>query len=182
MFGGRTPGEGAEPPLRSEARALAGNDRAGRPQTAEPSARSPNSEEFVEQYAMVRLTKRSLRMAASTARAGADAAVTIAARTQGLLTPSLDGSGVQAREARRMVEEKVAAACEGAFAAQVAWGTFLVSAAFGGVRTPEDAALGLADIAEAALAPAQRTVSANARRLTAAEAGVMIFFADSRAP
>jgi hypothetical protein len=107
-------------------------------------------------------------MAASSARAGADAAVTIAARTQGLLTPSLEGSGARAGEARRMVEEKFAAACEGAFAAQVALGSFLVSAAFGGVRTAEDAALGLADVAEAALAPAHRTVRANARRLTGA--------------
>ncbi len=115
---------------------------------------------------MARLTKRSLRMAASTARAGADAAVTIAARTQNLLIPGLDSSGAQAREARRMIEEKVAALYEGVFAAQVAWGTFLVSAAFGGVRTAEDVTLGLADIAEAALAPAHRTVRANARRLT----------------
>jgi hypothetical protein len=113
---------------------------------------------------MGRLSKRSLRMAVSSARAGADAAVTIAARTQSLMMPSLDGSG--AHEARRMVEEKVAAACEGVFAAQVAWGTFLVSAAFGGVRTVEDVTLGLAGVAEAAVAPAHRTVRANARRLT----------------
>lgn len=113
---------------------------------------------------MIRVTRRSLRMAASTARAGADAAVTIAARTQGWMIPSLDGSGLG--EAHRMVEEKVAAVCEGAFAAQVAWGTFWISAAFGAVRTVEDVTLGLADVAEAAVAPAHRTVRANARRLT----------------
>jgi hypothetical protein len=105
-------------------------------------------------------------MAASSARAGADAAVTIAARTQDLLNPSLAGGARQAREGRRMVEEKLAAACEGAFAAQMAWGTFLMKAAFGGVRTVEDVTLGLAGVAEAALAPAHRTVKANARRLT----------------
>ena len=164
--GARPPGEVAEPPLCAETRAPKADDRAEPPQTAQPPAPAPASEAFVGEYSMARLTRRSLRMAVSTAHAGADAAVTIAARTQNLLIPSLEGPGAQAREARRMVEEKVAAACEGAFAAQVAWGTFLVSAAFGGVRTAEDAALGLADIAEAALAPAHRTVRANARRLT----------------
>jgi len=105
-------------------------------------------------------------MAAKSGRAGADAAATIAARVQNMMNPSLAGQGAQAREMRRMVEEKVAAFCEGAFAAQLAWGSFLVSAAFGGVRTAEDVTLGFADVAEAALAPAHRTVRANARRLT----------------
>jgi hypothetical protein len=121
---------------------------------------------LIEEMSMVRLAKRSLRMAASTARSGVDAAVTIGARAQGLMTPRLDNSGAQAREARRMVEEKVAAAYEGAFRAQMAWGAFFVKAAFGGVRSLEDVTLGLADVAEAALAPARRTVRANARRLT----------------
>ncbi len=159
-------GEGAAPPPKAEVHALPERNRSERPQIAKSSGPSPRGEEFIEDGAMARLTRRSLRMAASMARAGADAAVTIAARTQNLLTPSLEGFGAQAHEARRMVDEKVAAACEGAFAAHVAWTTFLVCAAFGGVRTAEDAALGLADIAEAAFAPAQRTVRANARRLT----------------
>ena len=115
---------------------------------------------------MIRLRKRSLRMAVATMRAGADAAVTIAVRTHQLTTPDLKGTSAQAREARRMVEEKVVAACEGAFAAQMAWGAFLMKAAFGGVRTVEDAALGLAGVAEAAVAPGRRAVRANARRLT----------------
>ncbi|MGD0642092.1 MAG: hypothetical protein ABSC22_15195 [Roseiarcus sp.] len=105
-------------------------------------------------------------MAKAAARAGADAAVTIAARTHGLLIPGFDSSGDKAREAQRMVHEKLAATIEGFVAAQIAWGSFLVSAAFGGVRTAEDAAHGLADVAEAALAPAHRAVRANARRLT----------------
>lgn len=115
---------------------------------------------------MSRLSKRSMRMAMSSARAGADAAVTIAARMQNLMNPTFEGAGAQAREAHRMVEEKVAAACEGVFAAQMAWGTFLVTMAFGGVRTVEDVTLGFAEVAEAAIAPAHRTVRANARRLT----------------
>ncbi len=158
--------ERVEPLLQIEERARIRDGSVARREIVAPSASSPASDEFVEENSMVRLSKRSLRMAVSTAHAGADAAVTIAARTQNLLIPSLDGSGAQAREARRMVEEKVAAVCEGMVAAQVAWGTFLVSVAFGGVRTVEDAALGLADIAEAAVAPAHRTVRANARRLT----------------
>jgi hypothetical protein len=48
----------------------------------------------------------------------------------------------------------------------MAWGAFMMKAAFGGVRTVEDAALGLAGVAEAAVAPGRRTVRANARRLT----------------
>jgi hypothetical protein len=164
----RAPSEEAKPLLRMEQAAPIVNDYAGPREIVAPPEKPAIFEEFIEEYSMVRLSRRSLRMAVSTARAGADAAVTIAARTQGLLTPSLDGFGAQAHEAHRMVEEKVVAACEGLFAAQVAWGTFLVSAAFGGVRTAEDVTLGFADVAEAAVAPAHRTVRANARRLTGA--------------
>ena len=115
-----------------------------------------------------RLTKRSLAMAKANARAGADAALTIAARTQSLLAPG--GVGEKASEARLMVQEKLDAAVEGALAAQAAWGAFLVKAAFGGVRTPQDVSAGLAGIADAAAAPARRKVRANARRLTGVKA------------
>ena len=115
-----------------------------------------------------RLARRSLAIAKANAQAGADAALTIAARTQTLLAP--DGrSNEKAREARLMVQEKVDAAIEGAFAAQAAWGAFVIKAAFGGVRTPHDVSAGFAAIAEAAAAPARRTVRANARRLTGAK-------------
>ena len=116
-----------------------------------------------------RLTRRSLAIAKANAQASADAAVTIAARTQNLLAPGgreLD----KAREARLMVQEKVDAAIEGAFAAQAAWGAFFIKAAFGGVRTAHDVSAGLTAIAEAAAAPARRKVRANARRLTGAKA------------
>ncbi|MBV9908473.1 MAG: hypothetical protein JOY52_13030 [Hyphomicrobiales bacterium] len=69
-----------------------------------------------------------------------------------------------------MVQEKVDAAIEGAFAAQAAWGAFVINTAFGAMRTPYDVSAGLAAIAEAASAPARRTVRANARRLTGAKA------------
>ena len=115
-----------------------------------------------------RLAKRSLAIAKANAQAGVDAALTIAARTHGMLAP-LGGPSEKAREAQLMVQEKVDAAIEGAFAAQAAWGAFVIKAAFGGVRTPHDVSAGFAAIAEAAAAPARRTVRANARRLTGAK-------------
>jgi hypothetical protein len=115
-----------------------------------------------------RLTKRSLAIAKANAQAGVDAALTIAARTQSLLAPGKQPE--KAREARLMVQEKLDAAVEGAFAAQAAWGAFFIKAAFGGVRTPHDVSAGLTSIAEAAAAPARRKVRANARRLTGAKA------------
>jgi hypothetical protein len=114
-----------------------------------------------------RLTKRSLAIAKANAQAGADAALTIAARTQRLLAPGRQSD--KTREARLMVQEKIDAAVEGAFAAQMAWGSFFIKAAFG-VRTPNDVSAGLTAIAEAAAAPARRTVRANARRLAGVKA------------
>jgi hypothetical protein len=116
-----------------------------------------------------RLTKRSLAIAKANTQAGADAALTIAARTRNLLAPGGRQTD-KAREARLMVQEKVDAAVEGAFAAQMAWGSFFIKAAFGGMRTPNDVSVGLTAIAEAAVAPARRKVRANARRLTGAKA------------
>ena len=116
-----------------------------------------------------RLARQSLRLARANVQTGMDAALTIAARTQQLASP-LGGSAEQAREARLMVQEKVEAAFEGAFAAQVAWGAFMMKAAFGGVRTPNQLSLELGRIAEAAAAPARRKARANARRLTGTKA------------
>ena len=99
-----------------------------------------------------RLTKRSLAIAKANAQAGADAALTIAARTQRLLAPGGRQSD-KTREAHLMVQEKIDATIEGAFAAQMAWGSFFIKAAFGGVRTPGDVSAGLTAIAEAAAAP-----------------------------
>ncbi len=116
-----------------------------------------------------RLSTRSLVIAKANAQAGVDAALTIAARTQSLLAPGSGGSE-KAREALLMVQEKVDAVVEGSFAAQAAWGAFVIRAAFGGVRTPNDLSAGLTAIAEAAAGPARRKVRANARRLTGAKA------------
>jgi hypothetical protein len=111
-----------------------------------------------------RLAKRSLVIAKANVRTGAEAALTIAARTAGLLAPG-GVTGDKAREAHLMVQEKFDAAMEGAFAANAAWGAFMLKAAFGGVRTPNDVSMAMADIATAAAAPARRKVHANARRL-----------------
>jgi len=116
-----------------------------------------------------RLTRRSLAIAKTNVQTGADAALTIAARTHNLLAPGGRRSDKE-REARLMVQEKVDAAIEGALAAQAAWGAFFIRAAFGGVRTPGDVSAGLVSIAEAAMAPARRKARANARRLTGAKA------------
>ena len=115
------------------------------------------------------VARRSLAIAKANAQAGADATLTIAARTQSLLASGGRQSD-KTREARLMVQEKIDATIEGAFAAQAAWGAFFIKAAFGGVRTPNDVSAGLTAIAEAAVAPARRTVRANARRLTGAKA------------
>jgi hypothetical protein len=116
-----------------------------------------------------RLARRSLAIATANVQTGVDAALTIAARTQDMM--SFGGGPLEkAREAQLMVQEKVDAAIEGAFAAQAAWGAFMMKAAFGGVRTPNDVSMGLAGIAQAAAKPARRTVRANARRLTGAKA------------
>jgi len=116
-----------------------------------------------------RLARRSLAIATANVQTGVDAALTIAARTQDMM--SFGGRPAEkAREAQLRMQEKVDAAIEGAFAAQVAWGAFMLKAAFGGVRTPNDVSMGLAGIAQAAAKPARRTVRANARRLTGAKA------------
>ncbi len=65
-----------------------------------------------------------------------------------------------------MVEEKITAAYEGAVSASLAWGAFLFASAMRGGATPSQFSHALFDVAEAASAPARRTVRANARRLS----------------
>ncbi len=107
---------------------------------------------------------RSIVLAKANVQTGLDAALTIAARAQNMMSPG-GGPTEKAREARLMVQEKVDAAVEGAIAAQAAWGAFMLKAAFGGVWTAHDVSIGLTGIAEAATKPARRKVRANARRL-----------------
>jgi hypothetical protein len=118
---------------------------------------------------MNRVNKRTLHIASSAMQAGADAAVTIAARTPGLLMQGVNPTAEGAREARRMVQEKIDAFVEGAAAAQFAWASLMVKACFGGIRNPSDLSLGMSGVAEAAMRPARRKVRANARRLTGAQ-------------
>jgi hypothetical protein len=109
------------------------------------------------------LSRRATLFAQHSAQSGLHAAVTIAARTPGLMQPS----PANAREASRMVEEKVAAAYAGAFGASLAWGSFLFASAMRGGATPAQLSHALFDVAEAASKPARKTVRANARRLSA---------------
>jgi hypothetical protein len=115
------------------------------------------------------LAYRSMNFARQTAQAGLDATVTIAARTPGLIAAGFDPTGQSAQEIGMMVQEKIVAAHEGALAAQMAWGSFLIRVAFGGVSSPDHVSQALVDVAEAALAPAHRQVRANALRLTGME-------------
>jgi len=113
-----------------------------------------------------RVNRRAAHMAALATRSGFDAAITIAARTPILFAQGFNPTADSTRETHQMVQEKVSAMFEGAMAAQKAWANFFVRAAFGGVRTADDVSLGMASVAGAALRPAQRSVRANAKRLT----------------
>ena len=110
---------------------------------------------------MSSLSRRVSHFAEKTAASGADAAVTITARTLGLMQPN----SLNAPETARMVEEKVMAACQGAVGASLAWGSFLFASALRGGATPSQFSHALIDVAEAAAGPARRKVRANARRL-----------------
>ncbi len=73
------------------------------------------------------LAYRSVNFARQTAQAGLDATVTIAARTPGLMAAGFDPTGQGAQEIGMMLQEKIVAAHEGALAAQMAWGSFLLA-------------------------------------------------------
>jgi hypothetical protein len=111
---------------------------------------------------MSSLTQRASTLAKRHAQSGFDAATTIAARTPGLMQPG----AANANEATLMVAEKVVAAYEGALGASLAWGAFLFASALRGGATSIQLSHALFDVAEAAAAPAQRAVRANARRLS----------------
>lgn len=109
---------------------------------------------------------RALSASFAAFEASVAAAVTIAARAPMLAGP-LPGRPIgRPDESLRMVTEKMEAAAEGCFAAQMALWQLWVQVAFGGVRGPTALAHGFADIAEAAVRPAHRRVRANAKRLT----------------
>lgn len=97
---------------------------------------------------------------------GLDSAKTIAARSQMMASPSMQGTPELGAEMERMGAEKVEAAWLGLIEAQKAWGRFALKSAFGHVRTPADVAYGMGAIADAALAPSRKKAKANAARLT----------------
>jgi hypothetical protein len=105
------------------------------------------------------LGTRAFRMWLDTMNAGAAAWTTIATRL-----PILAEKGLTSPEASRMIQEKVAAATEGAAKASLA-GMALAGRAIGGVG-PIAAASGALRVADALARPARRKVKANAKRLT----------------
>ena len=115
---------------------------------------------------MPRRKKSFARMSLDSMRASHDAAVTIAARLPMIAKASRSPGAPPSPEMQAMVSEKVAAGVQGAAAASFAWGQFWTRAMLGGIRTPIDAAHGLANVAAAAMAPAHKKVRANARRLS----------------
>ena len=116
-----------------------------------------------------RLARQSLAAAKANAQSALDAALTIAARTALIATPAAKPSR-KAREARRMTQEKIDAAIEGAVAAQAAWGALVTKAALGSLKSGLDLSIGVGKVVEAAAKPARRAVRANARRLAGAKA------------
>ena len=115
---------------------------------------------------MANRNKSFTRMSLDTVQASRDAAITIAARLPMLARASMTPTAPPSREMRDMVGEKVRAALLGATSGSLAMGQFWMRAMLGGIRTPMDAVHGLASVTEAALAPARKTVRANARRLS----------------
>jgi hypothetical protein len=109
-------------------------------------------------------TNRSVKRANRAAQAALDATVTIGARL-GKLATSLSAAD-NARDTHEMVTEKVSAAMQGAFGAQLAWNSFFFRAAMGGITSPIQMLEGFAGVADAAAAPALKRVRHNARRLT----------------
>lgn len=117
---------------------------------------------------MIETTLSSIRLARKTADSSIHAGATIAVRTSRMGKAAFNPTGESAREALMMVEEKLAAACEGAVAAQKVWIDFVFKTAFQGFLTPDQASNVFLKAADAALAPARQRVKANARRLTGA--------------
>jgi hypothetical protein len=110
------------------------------------------------------LQRRAVAMSFTAMESSVAAAITIAARAP-ILLGLAPRDRQSAREAQRMVIEKMEAAIEGAAAAQVAMMMLWTRMAFGGVQGPTAFAHGLADVAHAATRPAHRRVRANAKRL-----------------
>ena len=97
---------------------------------------------------------------------GFKAGVTIAARWPILLQGFHSPSSSSMAEARLMVDEKVAALLEGAFAAQLATLSFAGKMARGEIRHAADLVNATTDALHATMKPARRRVVANAKRLT----------------
>lgn len=109
--------------------------------------------------------KRLLSQSFANAAMSFDAARVVAARTPMILASATGAAPQHRDEMRRMFQEKSEAGVKGALGAGAAAGSFWVDLAFGRIRSAADVSQAMRGIAEAATAPARRTVRANAKRL-----------------
>lgn len=110
--------------------------------------------------------KKAVQMSLAAFETSVAAGITIAARWPILLQTMHAPNSASVAETRLMVDEKVAAMIEGAFAAQLAGLAFAAKMARGEVRHPGDVMKAASDALNAAMKPARRRVVANAKRLT----------------
>lgn len=110
--------------------------------------------------------KKAVQFSLAALETSVAASVTIAARWPILLQTMHAPSSASVAETRLMVDEKVAAMVEGAFAAQIAALAFTAKLVRGEVRYPSDVLKAASEAMHAAMKPARRRVVANAKRLT----------------
>ena len=104
------------------------------------------------------------RAAVETGQSALDTALTLSARWPILAAGLMNPTAASTREWNTAVTEKVTAAMEGAVALSFGWQQAMIRCAFR-PPTPAGLAQDMLDLTAVALAPARRTVKANARRL-----------------
>lgn len=112
------------------------------------------------------MPQKALQLTLTAFETSLAASVTIAARWPILLQALHAPNRRSVAETRLMVDEKVAAMVEGAFAAQLATLAFAGRMARGEVRHAGDVMRAATEAMQAALKPARRRVVENAKRLT----------------
>lgn len=110
--------------------------------------------------------KKAVQLSIAALETSVAAGVTIAARWPILLQTMHAPNSASVAETRLMVDEKIAAMVEGAFAAHIAAVSFTMKLARGEVRYPSDVLKAASDAIHAATKPARRRVVANAKRLS----------------
>jgi hypothetical protein len=112
------------------------------------------------------MPQNALQLSLAAFETSVAASVTIAARWPILWQTMHAPSHTSLAETRLMVDEKVAAMVEGAFAVQLASLAFAGKIARGEVRHAGDVMKAATDAMQAAMKPARHRIVANAKRLT----------------